>query len=419
MKRSYLHLIRPPLDVPDVAVFQYPELETAVYEDFFDQYHSADELFEQFDNDDEEAADLRHADQYLLVSALKLQQAATDQERQRWSIRYTLASIQSFGRPDRQIVAQLARQDLLLFNKAGKNSQIDDGQLAALIKLYQHLAKNVSQSDSVESPEPILEQVRVYLDRKYRAVWQVFKGHDDDVLEQPEMKQLFSQALDVLGWSDWRVASNATAMMSVVPQKKVIYIGQHIPPLARLRVKALFAHEVLCHALRSRNGAKINQKLAYGLRGYHSAEEGLGVVLEAAIEGQMPRRVIDRYIDIELALGSEDQPGITRQKMFDMYITRLLLRLGDAAKMADRSMIRQIAWQHVNRIYRGSLGNEFVGVFTRDIAYYQGFQAMIGYLRDHKHDSFDSALEFMLSGKFDPTNSRHVQYVCQQTGSKV
>lgn len=416
MKRSLLHAIKPPLEMPDVAVFQYPQLEKTVHENFAQLYHSADELFEQLDNDDEEVVDLRNSDEYLLISALKLQQATTDHERYAWSLRYTLASIQSFGRPDPALVSELARKDLVQLRESDQARQIDDDQVQLLFSRYDKLAKHARGGNALDADsDQVLSQARDYLETKFQSVWKVFEGNDEDVLEQPEIKQLFIKAIKLLSWEDWQVADSPTAMMSVSPRKKTIFIGQQIPPLARLRVKALFAHEVLAHAQRSRNGAKINQKLAYGLRGYHSAEEGLGVLLESAIEGQMPQRVTDRYIDIELALGSEETPGITRQAMYEMFIARMLLRLGKAADMADRSMIRKIAWQHVNRIYRGSLGNEFVGVFTRDIAYYQGYQAMIGYLSKHKHSSFDAALDFILSGKFDPTNSRHVTYVNKQT----
>ena len=410
MGSSYLNAIRPPLDVPDAAIFQYPSLEATVNENFKEQYLSADELFEQLDSDDEEVVDLRNSDQFLLVSALKLQNATTDSERYAWSLRYTLASIQSFGRPDPKRVAYLADLELASLRTVKRSSLLQDDQVSKLIEKYQKLAANATIEEPNIQPSQTLDRVRRYLKSKYQAAWEVFSGDDDDVLDQPEIKRLFERALENLDWREWQVVDSASAMMSVTPRTRKVYIGRQIPPITRLRVKALFAHEVLTHAQRSRNGAKINQKLTHGLHGYRESEEGLGVVLEAAVEGRMPTRVIDRYVDIELAIGTEDRPGITRQEMFEMYITRMLLRLGEAADRADRSMVRKIAWQHVNRIYRGSLGNQFVGVFTRDIAYYQGFLAMVGYLQEH-NSSFETALDFALCGKFDPTNPSHVSYV--------
>ncbi len=411
MKPSYLHVIRPPLDVPDVATFQYPDLEKAVYDNFPEQYESADDIFSRYDPEDEEAVDLQLSDEYLLICALKLQQASSDHERQAWSIRYTLASIQSFGQPQPAEVARLAKQELKYFSAAAKNSQYDSTKVRKLLDYYQQLSIAPTNVESYSGWQSTLDLVGEYLMTEFSDAWLVFGGDDDMVLEFSDIKQRFESALATIGWTGWSVADNATAHMSVSPAGKTVFIGRHIPPLALRRVRALFAHEVLTHAQRAVNGAKISDSLATGLSGYLTSEEGLAVVLEAAIEGKMPHRVVDRYVDIALALGSSSKPGITRFDMFELCITRMMLRLGSDSERADRSIMHSIAWQHVNRIYRGSLGNEFVGVFTRDIAYYQGFLSMIGYLQDHKHNGFTEALSFALSGKFDPTNDSHRNYV--------
>ena len=411
MKPSYLDVIRPPLDVPDIAAFDYPNLEKTVYNNFAQQYETADELFSRYDPNDEEASDIYLSDEYLLICALKLQQASSDHERHAWSIRYTLASVHSFGRPQNSEVARLAIQELKRFQTEVIQSNYDQSKITTLLDHYSQIANFSGQVKSDRDCKPTLKLVNKYLKKNFPGVWSVFDGQDDKVLEFAEIKQNFESALATIGWKDWIVADNATAHMSVSPASKTIYIGRQIPPLALLRVKALFAHEVLTHAQRAENGAKISPELATGLQGYRTSEEGLGVVLEAAIEGKMPHRVVDRYIDIALALGSPSKPGITRFEMFELCITRMMLRLGPDAERADRSIMRNIAWQHVNRIYRGSLGNEFVGVFTRDIAYYQGFMSMIGYLQEHQPGEFDQALSFTLSGKFDPTNDKHCRFV--------
>ncbi len=408
---KHLSLIRPPLDVPDVASFTYPNLEAVVQADFSDKYNTADEVFARFDSDDEEALDLRLSHEYLLISALKLQQADTDDDKRLWSERYTRASIDNFGEPDINEVAIIAATELPMLTDAAKRSNLSDDVVSMLLDSYGLLAKAYDgQSKKVDYSE-VIDRVGEYLVKTYPSVRLSLSGNDAEVLDFVAVNRRFSDALDKLEWPKWQIKSNHTAQMSVSSQAKTIYIGKQIPNLTLRRVRALFAHEVLGHAQRAVNGAKIDMSLAYGLSGYLVSEEGLGVVLESAVEGTLPHRVADRYVDIALALGLGGSPQLSRFELYKLTMARMLLRLGPASETADRTVMRRIAWQHVNRIYRGSLGNEFVGVFTRDISYYRGFKRMIEYLRRYDGRDFDEALEFALSGKFDPTNPEHRLYV--------
>lgn len=409
--QRYLNIIRPSLDVPDVAVFSYPGLEGLVRDKFHKQFETADEIFERYDSDDEEALDLRLSHEYILISALKLQKARTDKERRMWSQRYTLASIENFGEPNVNQAAVIAAAELPKLIDAAQSSPLNEQNLNLLIDAYSNLAKLYDGEGSMLEYHDVLSDVKSYLQNNYPAVHDCLSGDDSQVLDYVAVCRLFEKALALLEWSDWKIKSNQTAQMSVSPQLKTINIGKYIPDLSLKRVRALFAHEVLTHAQRAVNGAKNDINLMYGLPGYLASEEGLGVVMESSIEGELPHRVADRYIDITLALGTRNSRPMSRFELFKITMTRMLLRLGDAGEYANRSVVRLIAWQHVNRIYRGSLGNEFVGVFTRDIAYYKGFRKMIRYLQKYQTDDFDEALEFALSGKFDPSNSAHRIYV--------
>lgn len=409
--RKHLDAIRPPLDIPDVATFSYPKLGEVVQANYRRQFESADDVFERYDADHEEALDLRLSHEYLLISALKLQEAATDEERQLWSERYTAASVANYGQPDVNEAAVIAAQELPLFIDAARRSNLPADALELLIDSYTSLARMYDSESSRFDYDDVLGRVNDYLIANYPAVRKALSGNDDQVLGFIEINRRFDKGLRQLGWQGWSLSNNQTAQMSVSPQKKTINIGKHIPDLSLKRVRALFAHEVLTHAQRAENGAKIDINLRYGLPGYVTSEEGLGMVLESAVEGVLPHRVGDRYVDITLALGLSQQPALSRFELFRLTMARMLLRLGSAAEAAERTVMRRIAWQHVNRIYRGSLGNEFVGVFTKDIAYYEGFKRMIAYLARYEGSDFDTALEFALSGKFDPTNPAHRLYV--------
>ena len=81
-------------------------------------------------------------------------------------------------------------------------------------------------------------------------------------------------------------------------------------------------------------------------------------------------------------------------------------------KKTESDLVKEV-YAHVNRIYRGSLGNEHVGVFTKDISYHKGFIEMARYIQAQVEDgkSVSDIMTFLLSGKFDPTNSKHIEYI--------
>jgi hypothetical protein len=137
--------------------------------------------------------------------------------------------------------------------------------------------------------------------------------------------------------------------------------------------RGLLAHELLVHGLRGKNGYQTgDKKLGSGLPEYLDAEEGLGVLYEAAINVRLPDKVYDRYVDIALALGSVDGVQKPRQRLFDISYARQSLRAHTPdSQQPDHALVSKV-WAHVDRIYRGGRGDEFgtrQAIFTKDIAY--------------------------------------------------
>ena len=75
--------------------------------------------------------------------------------------------------------------------------------------------------------------------------------------------------------------------------------------------------------------------------------------------------------------------------------------------------IEKEVYAHVNRIYRGSLGDESIGIFTKDISYHKGFVEMGRYMQAQIDNgkSIEEVLDFLLTGKFDPTNMQHIAHM--------
>ncbi|MEP6710434.1 MAG: tyrosine/phenylalanine carboxypeptidase domain-containing protein [Candidatus Saccharibacteria bacterium] len=179
------------------------------------------------------------------------------------------------------------------------------------------------------------------------------------------------------------------------------------------QLKALFSHEVLVHGLRGVNGQKVSKELGTGLPGYLDAEEGFGVFVEFAISGQISEKNIDRYVDVAYALGQIDGKEHTRQELLDHAMHRALERNNQAEIKKSKEDLEKEVYAHVNRIYRGSLGNEHIGIFTQDISYHKGFIDMAHYVNDQidQGKTVEEIFTFLSSGKFDPTNPKHLAYI--------
>jgi hypothetical protein len=118
----------------------------------------------------------------------------------------------------------------------------------------------------------------------------------------------------------------------------------------------------------------------------------------------------DRYLDVALALGTIDGRPHTRHELFELVYARATVRSQAAGKPERPGNIERESWAHVNRIFRGTLGNDIVGVFTKDIAYYQGYQKMTAFVIDElKAGSSPHELWSLLTlGKYDPTDALHM-----------
>jgi len=358
---------------------------------------------------------------YLLNAAYRLQKAWTMPEKIFWSSQFTNVSVKLFGRPWAREVASIAAYELEFMEEVARDYELDEDFTAPVLEAYRSLlpAKGATPMPPLEARyAELLSQVRELLCAEYGDCLEAFEPYAPNVpLHPPEIAGAFLAALNILRvkhpmWADWSVVMNRSARLSVNVHKKTILVGRRRAPLLISEVRGLFAHEVLVHAKRAVNGAKHSPELALGLPDYIGAEEGLGVLAESAINGAVPPKAKDRYVDIALALGSWNRRAMTRGEMFVFCYTRSVLRSIVADETLDLDQLDKTTWEHVNRIYRGSLGNNYVAVFTKDVTYYRGFIKMANHLRKSaKRGRLQQALDYALQGKFDPTNPAHNKIV--------
>lgn len=176
-------------------------------------------------------------------------------------------------------------------------------------------------------------------------------------------------------------------------------------------MKGLFSHEVLVHALRAVNDDRAGGEFETGLPGYLDADEGLGIFVEYAATGKVPDKIIDRYVDIAYALGMIDGVQHTRQVLLNIAGERAIRRneLSDQQKTPEE--IETSLYSHVNRIYRGSRGDEHIGIYTKDIVYYVGFMKIGDFIASELEPGkpIDEIMRYLLSGRFDPSMDSHQQ----------
>lgn len=416
-----LQAILPPFDQFDANTFHYPELRKVVEKYYADEYQEVTDKLEAFSSETAEAAFLQD---YLPVLAQKIQEAQTDDDRILWSQKYTEMSVAIFGRPNLGEAVRQARRDLELFRDiTERHPDVSEDAMRPLFAMYEKFVNvhvDESGADTPWDESELLTELRAYLYEKYSDVYSALGAYDDGMnLDVQTIKEAYDAMLEKMTrfspiWKKWKVVIVESAQMAVSPGVKHIKLGRHMPPLSAARVKSLFTHEVLVHAQRSVRGLAYDHYLGYGLPGYVVAEEGLGVLMEAAIEGAVPYRAGDRYIDIAMALGSDKMDPVNRHQLLKVVEARTILRkLDEDAPFTDRQL-KDLVTQHVARIYRGTLGNEIVGVFTKDVVYYRGYRLMADYLCRYEGKDLRRAVDFVLSSKINPVDPLHRSYIHDQ-----
>lgn len=353
---------------------------------------------------------------YLLNASYRLQRSKTPFEKLFWTQQFSVTSIKLFGRPQSKMIAPLAAEELAYFTWVCKGIGSDQYFAGPLLRCYAKLAGRAKPSASAEQKyQQTLDRIRDYYFTTYPELFACFDTYAPTARLTPDqLFESFTRALNLLkqrdsAWMHWKIVRTKNANLSVSARYRRICIGERRVSVPAQEVRGLFAHEVLVHALRAVNGQKIAKELRFGLDDYLVAEEGLGVLVESAINGGVAPKAKDRYLDIALALGGYRQKALAREELFEIAFVRAVLRSVSAdATTESLDDIERSTWQHINRIYRGTRGDKYIGVFTKDIAYYEGLVRMARYLegRFKKHTT-EQAMNYVLCGKFDPSNKQH------------
>jgi len=414
-----------PTDLGDSLEYKFLE-ETVEKNEPYEQSRLDEVLSAQPHSIEEKTATRQLAYHYLLKTAHNAMNAPSESLQTHWLDRYTQASIEIFGTPLKKRANQLLNEHIQQFEALKNIEQVDQ----VLLDEYLNWLKSKRSSDTrasceeheTESLKPLLDNISEFLHSRYSAALDVFTNENiEERMTVAQAREKIETALTKLndiepGFSSWKVKiiSNKD-VISVDPETKTLQLGKNRAPMTKSELKGLFCHELLVHALRSINGAKIDENLAFGLPDYLDTEEGLGTLFEYAITKQMPEKNADRYIDIAIALGTLGETMVPRPELMQYVVMRETLR-SQTDLNYTQSEAETKARAHVNRIYRGTPGTEdAIGVFTKDIVYQDGFDAICSYMLDRLDagDTIDEIIDFVMIGKFNPTSEKEVAYVAK------
>lgn len=411
--------IKPDPTAVDAERLSYPKLLPAVTKHRPFEYERINKLWDVEDALDEEQAARQLANQYLLMTAQRLQEVGSEEPQQLLSERFTQQSIELFGAPNAAVAQDLVIGTLISLEGLQVDESVDSELLSFLINTLSAKVANPEQKSGAELDyKPVAEVLNQQLSRRFGAALEQFDADERATFSPQDIVGIFTQSVAKLAenepaWGRWKIKPVDGATLSVSAGDEVVKVGRERARASRTELKGLFGHEVLVHGLKGLNARKAgDSRLASGLPGYLEAEEGMGVLIEYAITGIVPQKNIDRYIDIAFALGTVGEPT-PRQELFEIVMARNIVRQQAEGGRPDYEALAAKTWEHVNRIYRGSRGDGHIGVFTKDISYFEGFHAMAQYVQSAIENGTDPSdlFDYLMQGKFDPTNQLHSRYV--------
>lgn len=267
--------------------------------------------------------------------------------------------------------------------------------------------------ESLISDEDLKKIHEVVLNR-YSDILSVVPDTDDSIYyNASQCAEIINKALELGGLSElgWQAEINeAKSSVSTNGSKFRIFLPTDTKRNAN-ELRRLIIHEQEVHARSSKNGKETGFKpLAMGTEGADDAEEGLAVLLECAVAGNLDNasynRARDRYITAGLALGVEGEinPRNARN-VFEVLWRMIAIRNSKDGEITDENILdaKEKAYDHVENAFRGTEFWMAGVIYTKLKVYYEGLKKNAQYFHENIND-INHALDVALIGKYDHTD---------------
>lgn len=175
-------------------------------------------------------------------------------------------------------------------------------------------------------------------------------------------------------------------------------------------LRRLIIHEQEVHARRSENGRASGSKILHsGTADYTDVEEGLGVVLECAVMGNLSNpsfdRAKERYLTAGLIEGLDGSAPRDAREVYEM-VWRFIAIADSEGGVVDEELVvkaKNKAMGHIDNAFR-STDFWMKGVhYAKLKVYYEGLVKNAKYFNDNTHD-LDKALDRIMIGKINHTD---------------
>lgn len=265
------------------------------------------------------------------------------------------------------------------------------------------------------------------LKNKYSAIFEQLKNEFSEINNEV-LPQVTSRFLELVGLevveedgsrAGWGIEETTQRTGFLVrPEDRVIECGKRSKEITWPAFERLMVHEAGVHATRTENGYRAGSELlALGIGDYEDAEEGVAILFEkiwagTATKADLVDRDDYRYLVAAYAAGAIDGQFHDKDATFQ-FITKLnrLSLMANAfkndAELDIEQMTREAREAMFEHVYRAFRGMPEGVVMTKDMLYKEGKIKLVRYINESKL-SMQELYDFLTSGKFDPTNSEHL-----------
>ncbi len=344
----------------------------------------------------------------LMQAARNYKSALSSEEKSAAAIDFMKLNIELYSEPDQ------ATYSSLLAEKLDSIAEKELSPTADTIRqeLFMLVGYDPELSEKTERFRPSQEAIE-WVQGAAETLYGGMLSHvpDQELFTVAETKDIFTKIIrEEFGEaaSEWRVDVEPAKSINVKSTEMRIVIPEDRGDLSKADIRRLIVHEIGVHMLRSVTGQDTDlAPLKSGLSGYYDFEEGLGMVMEQAIQGEFKEAGVDHYITAGLAY-------FDNKDFRDIYEIKWRLSV-----LAKSELTEDAIEKSKNAAYGGTMrslrGTDELPWF-KDLAYYNGSVDVWKHLEKIKGD--DILFQFVLLGKADPSGIDH-QRILLDTSTKA
>ena len=339
----------------------------------------------------------------FLQAAHDYKHALSPEDRDEARQRYMAWNIELYGAPEETVYRALLGEKLAnIANKqfVGRAAELRDelSQLLPVADTAETAGYFTPSQETVDWAHEVTNALYgLMLDRVPKQ--EVFTASEVRTVFADILHEEFGASAD-----GWQVVLGEAKSINVRTPDKEIIIPADRKPMSYSQLRKLVGHELGVHVLRSITGESTDvTPLRYGTAEYYDADEGLGVVVEQALEGKYRTAGVPYYI----LAGAAYHEGKSFRDLFEMQWRLSALETLQTEDITEEQIEtkRSAAYGSVMRIMRGT--DELP--WFKDLAYFNGANDMWKHLEEIRGDT-EQFMYVLAGGKINPLSHKERQF---------